>query len=139
MMLALLHWLALIAFAQPACDAPARRHSRRWRRIDRRNKTISSLRQSLDEARGLGVVAEHNTQAVDCLIQAVIEINVEIVRPQSLSEVVANEDLAGTFPQCEERLKRLVLQFEPYAVLAQLARSGIRFEDAKADRPRTNA
>src|SRR5258708_17463103 len=81
----------------------------------RRHEPISPSRYGLDEARGCGRVTQHIADLVDRGIQAVIEFDKSISRPQSGSQLVAAHDLAGPFDQERETAERLVVQFESQA------------------------
>ena len=54
-------------------------------------------------------------------------------RPQSLSQILSCDELAGTVQQCLENLKRLIGKIDPDATLPQFARVQIQLEGAEAD------
>ena len=60
-----------------------------------------------------------------------IEIYESVGRPEFGAEVLAADDLARTFEQNGENLKRLLLQLDLGSVAKQFARPQVRFEDAK--------
>jgi hypothetical protein len=71
---------------------------------------------------------------VDCLVQATIEIDKRIARPEVLLEFVTRYYFARVCQQEPENLERLVPQFEPQALFAQFARVQVDFKHPKADR-----
>lgn len=101
-----------------------------------RQKSIPSLRQCLDEPGIIGVVAQGFAQAVDRLVESPVEINESAGRPKPLLKLFACQNLAGVLNQRHQRLKGLLLQFDPYALLAQLTGGKVNLEDPKADRRR---
>jgi hypothetical protein len=66
----------------------------------------------------------------------VVEVNERIGGPKLLLQLFARDDFAGTLQQQRQHLKRLPLQTQLHAVLAQLARAQIELEHTK---PRDSA
>ena len=62
-----------------------------------------------------------------------LEIDECFCRPESLSQLLAGDEFAGTIQQGLENLKRLIGEIDPDAGLPQLARAQIQLERAKAD------
>ena len=91
--------------------------------LDARDEAIAAAMQRLDEARPLGVVAEHGPQPLDGGVQAVLEVDECAVGPQPIAQLVARQQLARMLEHQRQHGERLVLQPEPHAVLAQLSRA----------------
>jgi hypothetical protein len=85
------------------------------------NESIPPLRQSLDEPGIVGVVIQGFAQAVDRFVEPTVEIDDDIGGPKPLLEFFARQDLAWPLDQRHQGLIGLLLQFDPHAVLAQLA------------------
>ncbi|HEY8549672.1 MAG TPA: hypothetical protein VIL35_06945 [Vicinamibacterales bacterium] len=97
------------------------------------HETVPAARQGLDEARGLGGVAERVAQPPDRGVQTMLEIDERVVRPETFPERFARHQLAGLFEQHREQLQGLLLEVEPRARLPQLAGTQIELEDAEPD------
>jgi hypothetical protein len=63
----------------------------------------------------------------------VLEIDECLCRPQSLSQLVAGHQLTRTVQQRLEKLKRLIGETDPDAILPKLARPQVELERAKTD------
>ena len=129
-------------------SGPRRRHASRsildhWRGrrgLFRRRKaghgsdeSVAAAGQRLDEPRHIGRVPERISQPANRGIQAVLEVDECLGRPQSLPQLLAGNELAGTIQQRLEHLKRLFGKTDPDAALPQLAGPQIQLERAKAD------
>jgi hypothetical protein len=62
--------------------------------VDRCNKAVAAARHRLDKSWVLGRVAQRITQAPDRRIQAVIEVNEGVSRPELSTELLTRYDLA---------------------------------------------
>jgi hypothetical protein len=101
--------------------------------LGRCDKAISPTRQGLDEAWGYGRVSQCIAKSFYSRIQPNIEIHKRLRWPKPLTKLFASHHGAGTPQQQYEDLKRLVLKFDPQAVLAQFARPQIGLECAEAN------
>ena len=90
--------------------------------LDARDEAVAAPVQGLDEARPLGVVAEHGSQPLHGGVQAVLEVDECPVRPETIAELVTRQQFARMFEHHRQHGERLVLQPESDAVLAQLSR-----------------
>src|SRR5208282_3554847 len=99
--------------------------------IDRRDETVSAAGQGLDESRARCGIAERLAYLVYRGIQAVIEIDEGVGRPDFFAQVVAGDNLTGILQQGSEDLKGLFLKPDASAVLAQLSGVQINFKNAK--------
>src|SRR3954454_17790439 len=103
------------------------------RHINRCNKSITVMRQSLHEGWFLGIVAQSGAQLIDGLVQTALEINEGVFRPELPAEFVPGYHFAGALQQKDQRLERLFLKIDSRALTAQLAGAGIDFERAETD------
>ena len=90
--------------------------------LDSRDEAVAAPVQGLDEARPLGVVAEHGSQPLHGGVQAVFEVDERAVGPETIAELVTRQQFARMFEHQRQHGERLVLQAESDAVLAQLSR-----------------
>ena len=68
-------------------------------------------------------------------MEAVVEINKGIFRPQAFAKLFAGNHLAGLFEQDRENLERLLLQPDLPAVLVKLASAQIQGIFVETQRP----
>ena len=99
----------------------------------RSDESVAASGQGLNEPRHIGRVPERVTQPANRGIQAVLEIDECLRRPQSLPQLLAGHEVAGTIEKRLENLKRLLGEIDPDAGLPQFARAQIQLERAKAD------
>src|SRR5262249_45581770 len=78
-------------------------------RPDIRHEAVADPRNGLDEHRLLRAVVEHDAQAVERDVEAVIEVDGR-VRPQARPDLVARYQPARFFEQQDEELERLTSQ-----------------------------
>ena len=90
---------------------------------------------SFDEAWIVWTVTQGFAQALDRVIQSLIEINERVSRPDSPSELLPRDDLARMFQQHLQKMEGLLLELYLDALLAQLPGTQIHFEHAEANRP----
>src|SRR5207247_8132434 len=109
---------------------PARFGSRRRRLhdLDRRDEPIPDTSESLDVAWVFGGVAQRDAQTIGSCIEPVVEINEDVRGPQPALQLLASDDIAGTFDQSLQYLQRLSLQPQLDAMLPQLARAHVELE-----------
>ena len=69
------------------------------RAFDRRNEAVAAPRHGLDEAWRLGRIAQRLAQAVDDGVQTVLEVDERAVRPESLAQLLARDQIAGPLQQ----------------------------------------
>ena len=87
--------------------------------------------QGLDIARVVSGVTQCVAHPPHGRVEAVLEIDERIVRPQALAKLVAGDQLTGTVQKGEEEPERLLRQNDVRAVGVQLARAGIQLEGTK--------
>jgi hypothetical protein len=104
----------------------------RQRVHDRPDEPVSAARQRLDELRGLGRVAEGIAQSPHGRVQAMLEVDERICRPQPIPERLASDELARLLEQRLEDLDRLVGNFETARPLAELSRADVELKDTEA-------
>jgi len=74
--------------------------------------------------------------APDGRVEAVVEVNEGISRPQAIVQIVASDDLSRLFQNQRQYLERLLLDFDLDAATAELAGVQVKLENAKATRAR---
>ena len=90
-------------------------------------------------ARAVGDVAERVAQLLDRGVQALVEADVRLVRPEPLSQLIAAHQTAGVVEEGGQDLERLFLEPNPPAIPSQLVRLEVHFEHSEADRDRVGA
>ena len=70
---------------------------------------------------------------VDRCVQAGVEIDESVRRPQALAKLVAGDDLSGIFDEDGQHLEWALLELHHHTLPSQLARNQIEFEEAEAD------
>ena len=100
--------------------------------FDLADESIAAAWQRLDIARVISGVTERLAQPPHGGVEAVLEIDEGIVRPQALAKLVAVEELAGAIQKGKEKPERLLRQNDVRAVGVQLAGAGIQFEGTKS-------
>src|SRR6267378_676013 len=109
--------------------------NRRFHAIHRRDESVSATSKSLDETRIGRGIAQRLANLVYSSIQAVIEIDERIGRPDLLPQVITRNHTPGIFQQHAENLKRLLLQTHSSAILAELSSGEVHLKDAKPQKP----
>jgi hypothetical protein len=89
-------------------------------------------RQSFNEARARGRVAQGRSQTVDGSVQAMVEIDEGVRGPESLANPLTGHYLSRMFQQHYQDLEWLVLKLYFIALLAQLAQARINLKDTEA-------
>src|ERR1700676_5578754 len=86
--------------------------------IDGSEETISPARHGFDEPGILRRISKGVPQAANGGVQAVIEIDEGIRRPEPLAQLLAGHDFAGLLQKLREYLERLLLQLDPHPLAA---------------------
>ena len=100
--------------------------------INRSDKAVSTAGQRFDKTRARCGIAQRLPNLVDRRIQAVVEIDKGVGRPDLLPQIVAGDHPSGIFKQRGQDLERLFLQPDSGAILAQFAGRQVDFEDAES-------
>jgi hypothetical protein len=79
----------------------------------------------LDEARRVGGVAQRLSQLIDRRVQAVVEVNEGIGRPDLGAKLFPIYYFARVTEQDSENAKGLFLQFDPQALLMKFPRTQV--------------
>ena len=102
---------------------------------DGRDESITAARQRLNETRVLGAIAERFPQLANRATDGVVEIDLGVFRPELFPNFFPVHHIASAMKQESENLKRLLLDSDPDAVLAQLAHALIYFKSAELKSP----
>jgi len=97
---------------------------------------VSHTGDGLDELRVIRVVPQQMPKLPHCRVDAVLEFDKRVRRPERLLQLFACHDLAAAAQQQNEDLERLVLQRNLASALAQLSGTEVRFEQAKTENGR---
>ena len=81
------------------------------------------------------VIAEYSSQLIDGGIQAVVEVNKSVIRPEFFAEFLPGYHLSRAFQKKRQNLKGLFLQTNSGAVLSQFPCGEVCLEDPKTDNP----
>ena len=73
-------------------------------------------------------------EAFDCIVDALIEFDESIGWPKTLLKFFFGNELAGFFKKNKQHRKRLVLELDAHAMLAQLAGGWVELEDPESQR-----
>jgi hypothetical protein len=103
------------------------------RAVDRSNETIAIARNGLDESRAIGGIAKRLPQLSDRGVQAVVEADERVCRPEALPQLVARDDGTASIQEQGERVEWLVLQVYPSATLSEFAGLDVQLENTKPD------
>jgi hypothetical protein len=96
-----------------------------------RQETVSTARHSLYKRGILGGISQGVPEAPDGGIQAVVEVDIGIGRPEAVAQFFPGDDLARTVQQFGEYLKRLLLQLDLGPTAAELTRAQIEFKNSE--------
>jgi hypothetical protein len=96
-------------------------------------EAVAATGQSLYKARLLSGIVQRFAQTFDHAVQAMLEIDVGIGRPQPLGQLVTGNQLAGSFQKHGQNLERLFLQIKLAAIDRKFPRPQVEFELSKAD------
>jgi hypothetical protein len=97
------------------------------------DKAISVLGQRLDEARTLGRIAQRRSQAGNCDVQAVVEVDEHVIGPKLPAKCIAANHLPWLLEQRCEYLKRLIAEANLVSTLSDLACIEVNLEAVEAD------
>jgi hypothetical protein len=86
-----------------------------------------------DEPLAPGSVPERATQTPHGGVQSVLEIDERAVRPETLPQLAARDDLAGPFQQHREDRERLTLEPKPHAILPKLSCGDVQRESPEPE------
>jgi len=103
--------------------------------FDLREEAVAATRNCFHKSRTLGGVAERITDFVDCFIDSVVEIHEGVYGPECFLKLLACYEVAVALKQHHQDFKWLFLKPDPQALLPQLARLEIQFEDSKSEWP----
>src|SRR5262249_11481130 len=95
------------------------------------DEAVASTRDRLDKARLIGRLAEGVAQFLNGRVDAMVELDDGVVRPQSQPDLVAQHDVAGMIEHHDQNPDRLLAQLDADAALAQFPRPNIEFEGPK--------
>jgi hypothetical protein len=96
--------------------------------IDGGFEPVAATWQSLDIERSLGGIAQGFPQAIDGIVDAMIEVDEGVRRPNSPLQLVALDYLSGLLQENLKDLKRLFLKPDLGSVSAQFSRVLIQFK-----------
>ena len=96
-------------------------------------RAVTAARCGFDEARVVGRIAEYLADLVDGFVQAVVELDEGVGRPQLLTQFFTGDNLARPLEQDDKQAERLVLEIDLEPFLAQFRRGEVHFEDAEAE------
>src|SRR5579872_3297280 len=111
----------------------------RFDRLHRPNKTVTAPRHRLHIARATGRIPQRVAQPLDGGVDAVVELDHGIIRPQRLADLVAEHHVTGMLEHHEKNAERLLVQPDLDALLAQFGRANIELEGAEPDDARSRS
>jgi hypothetical protein len=88
---------------------------------DGSDKAITLFRDGFDVERLLGRATQGLAELHDSRIQAVIEVDEGIGRPEMLAQLLARDHLPGVLQQQEQNARRLFPQLDESAIAAQFS------------------
>src|ERR1700732_4718015 len=94
-------------------------------------EAITLARNGFDKARIFCIVLECGAKLLQSRVQASLEIDMGACRPQGLAEIVSLYNFAVSPKEHGENSKRLLLDFDTYALAAQGRAGQVRFEQTK--------
>src|SRR6516165_1725224 len=98
----------------------------------KRNETVAVPGQTLDVARGIGIIAECDAKLHDRLVQTAIEVDIDAVLPHPAAQFLASDLLTGSLEERPQNLQRLRLQGNTPPAAPQLAGSVVELKHAEA-------
>jgi hypothetical protein len=99
--------------------------------MERRYETVTAARDGLDEPWIFSRVPERLPQLCNRSIQAALELDKRVFRPERGTKSLARHHLAGAREQQTKNTVGLVLQLDPNAALPQFRSLSIQFEAAE--------
>jgi hypothetical protein len=76
----------------------------------------------------IGIVAERGAQALDGGVHAVLEVDKGAVRPQTMTQLVARDDITRALEHETKNLERLILKAHQPRAVAQFTGPAIELE-----------
>jgi hypothetical protein len=101
--------------------------------MNRRNESIAAPRRCFHKTRVLRIVPQGLAQPVGRPVEAAVEIDKCVRRPEPLLDLLPRDDFAGAFQQHGKNLKGLFLKFDLESLFPQFASLKIDLEDSKAN------
>jgi hypothetical protein len=102
-------------------------------RVQRGDETIPAAWNRFDESRVFRRVAQGQANFLDGRVQALVEFNERAGRPNGPMQFLTGNQLARAADQQLQNSKRLFLELDPAALLAQLSGSEVQFESPEPD------
>jgi len=102
--------------------------------MDRSHPAIASALDGFDKDWIVGGVSQGVAQAHDSAADALLKIHKDVRRPESLTELLAGDDLSGPGQHECEDTEWQVLKTDLDAIAAKLAGGQIGFENTEANR-----
>ena len=99
--------------------------------LHRRDEPVTTLGQRLDETRVFRGIAEGLAELVHRFVEAVIEIDPGVRRPEPLPQLLAQHDLTVSLEKHLQDSEGLVLESDLHATLAHLARAQVYVKHAE--------
>jgi hypothetical protein len=107
---------------QSRCQfARPRLGTRRGLPLDLTYKPVAASREGLDKPRRSSRIIQRLAQAIDGVVQTVVEIYKGVRRPKSLPQFLARNYSSGTLQHHGQDLKRLLLKLDSDPVFPKLA------------------
>ena len=101
--------------------------------LDRTDESVAVPGERLDEKRRPDLVTERAPQAVHGVVQAVIEVDERVVRPEPPPQFLSRDHGARMLEEHREDPERLFREPHPQALLAQLVRSNVDLEATETE------
>src|SRR5580700_7232412 len=101
------------------------------RHVYRSQKSVPVARDGFDITWTLRGIAQREPQLGHRFVEAAVEIHEGVDRPQSLAQFFPRHHFASMLCQQGENVKRLFLQFDSNAALAQLAGPQVNLKNAE--------
>ena len=102
--------------------------------IDGGDEPVASPWQGLDVARAIGGVAENLAKAGDGGVNAMLEIDENVARPELLTDFLARDELGRALEQHEEDLEGLLLHADAGTTLAEFTGADVRLKNPESDK-----
>jgi hypothetical protein len=106
-------------------------------RLNWGNEAIPTPRQRFDKAWIRGGIAKCFPDFIDSSVQAVVEVDEGVRRPDSLSQLLSRNRLTRPGKKRSQYLKRLILKTYLEALLSQFTSGEVGFKDAEPDNARS--
>ena len=102
--------------------------------VYRADKPVTATRNSLHIARLVRRIPQRQAQLLDGSVDAVVELDNRVIRPQLLANLLPRHQLAGRFQQHFQNLEGLFLKANLAVVLVQFSGFEVQLEGSEADR-----